>query len=334
MSPVHVAVAVITNARGEVLIARRPDHVHQGGLWEFPGGKVEPGETVVHALNRELREELGITAERASPLIRVAHAYPDKSVLLDVWRVASIHGEPHGREGQPVRWVAPEWLLDIAFPAANAPIVTAVRLPPLLLVTGEPERGRQDFLARIEHALRAGIRLVQLRAKTVRAAEYDALARDAIALCRSHRAELLLNAAPHCVETLGGDGVHLTSERLLELQQRPLPKSMWVSASCHSAAELEHAQAIGVDFAMVSPVLATATHPGATPLGWDRFERLTSRARIPIYALGGMTPEHVAEAMKRGGQGIAARGAIWDAVDIGDTVAEFIRAQATSWIAV
>ncbi len=334
MKPIHVAVAVITNAVGEIFIARRPNHVHQGGLWEFPGGKIEPGESVAQALNRELREELGVSAKRACPLIQIAHSYPDKHVVLDVWCVAELDGEPHGREGQPVRWVAPDHLNRIEFPKANTPIVTAVQLPALLLVTGEPLNGADDFLARLESALRAGIRLVQLRAKTVtNESDFVVLAQRALALCRTHHARLLLNSTPEVAARVGADGVHLTARHLMNLEQRPPAKSMWVSASCHSVAELRHAHAIGVDFALLAPVLDTRTHPGAAVLGWDGFEALARTASLPVYALGGMTATQGAEAQRRGGQGIAVLGAIWDAADCARAVAEITRGLESGWVA-
>lgn len=127
-SPViQVAVGIVANTAGAVLITRRPDHAHQGGLWEFPGGKVEAGEAVEMALQRELEEELGITVQVAKPWLRVHHAYPDKTVLLDVWRVTAWDGEPRGREGQPLRWALPMQLADFTFPAADEPIVARLR---------------------------------------------------------------------------------------------------------------------------------------------------------------------------------------------------------------
>lgn len=124
---VHVAVGIVAGADGAVLITRRPDHVHQGGLWEFPGGKVEHGESVIAALGRELREELGIAVRAAKPLLQTGHAYPDnRRVLLDVWRVTDFEGEPHGREGQPLVWASPGEMEQYTFPAADAPIIAAL----------------------------------------------------------------------------------------------------------------------------------------------------------------------------------------------------------------
>ncbi len=123
---VHVAVGVISDGGDKVLVARRADHLHQGGLWEFPGGKVEPGETVQQALQRELHEELAIRIDAIEPLLTIAHDYGDKSVLLDVWWVASFTGEPEGREGQPLRWAAIAELRALEFPAANRAIIDAL----------------------------------------------------------------------------------------------------------------------------------------------------------------------------------------------------------------
>ncbi len=124
--PVQVAVGMVINAAGAVLITRRPDHVHQGGLWEFPGGKVERGESILSALCRELHEELGIVVQAAEPWLQISHAYPDKTVRLEVWRVMGYTGEPQGREGQLLVWALPAEISDFAFPAADQPILDAL----------------------------------------------------------------------------------------------------------------------------------------------------------------------------------------------------------------
>lgn len=137
MKTLHVAVGILINPAGKVLLTRRPEHVHQGGLWEFPGGKVEEGESVAAALNRELHEELGVTVQAAEPWLRVHHAYPDQAVLLDVWRVTAWEGAPQGQEGQPLAWASPTELEAFSFPAADEPIIaTLCGLPTL------PHRGK------------------------------------------------------------------------------------------------------------------------------------------------------------------------------------------------
>ena len=310
MKFIHVVAAVIVNLAGEVLLALRPKDKHQGGLWEFPGGKVEPDEEVLAALERELQEELGITVTQARPLIRVQHRYPDKAVLLDVWRVDGFEGVPHGCEGQAVEWVAPEALLQRAFPAANLPIVTAARLPECYLITPEP-KDPSEFLQRLEAALSGGVRLVQLRAKSLDEAAYKILAREAVALCHRYDARLLLNGVPQWVDEVGADGVHLSSSRLLALSERPLAQDRWVAASCHNARELQHALSIGVDFAVLSPIKPTLSHPEATPLGWSQMQSMIDHLPMPVYALGGMSRSDLKDAFAYGAQGIAAIRELW-----------------------
>lgn len=323
MNPQQVAAAAIFNERGEVLLALRPAHLHQGGLWEFPGGKLEPGEQVVAALARELYEELGISVTRARPLIRIRHAYPDKAVVLDVWRVDAFSGEPSPREGQRLQWVAINDLAQHAYPEANLPILTALRLPSVYLISSEPAQGDALFMQTLRSCLHAGIKLIQLRAKTLSDDHYRRLAEQALAVCQSHGAQLVLNSTPELVQRLGAQGLHLTSERLMKLSTRPLANDIWVAASCHNAAELAHAERIGVDFVVVSPVLPTPSHPGAVSLGWEGLKHLTEQATIPVYALGGMESRHLLTAYQHGAQGIASLRAIWDAAQPARALAEF-----------
>jgi 8-oxo-dGTP diphosphatase len=308
---VHVAAGAIEDARGRVLVTKRPDHVHQGGLWEFPGGKLEPGETAVEGLGRELHEELGIRVLASRPLIRVHHDYGDRHVLLDVHRVSAFAGEPHGREGQPLAWVHPRDMDADDFPAADRPIIAALRLPELYLITGEDPRDAGAFLERLARALDAGIRLVQLRAHTLDDAAYARLAGAAYALCEGRGARLLLNRDPKLAADLPAHGLHLTSAGLASLSERPLDAAPLVGASCHGAADLARAADLGLDYALFSPVLATATHPEAEPLGWSRFAGLAERAPLPVYALGGLTPADLDTAVAHGAQGIAAIRGLW-----------------------
>ena len=127
---IHVAVAIIINSQREVLIALRQAHQHLGGLWEFPGGKVETGEACSEALKREVKEELGLVIVNAVALVEVSHDYNDKPVLLDVWHVTEYTGEAYGAEGQTLRWCAKEDLGDVDFPIANKTIISAIKALP------------------------------------------------------------------------------------------------------------------------------------------------------------------------------------------------------------
>lgn len=308
---VHVAAGALVADDGRVLVARRAAKAHQGGLWEFPGGKLEAGEAVIDALARELNEELGVELERARPLLKVRHDYADKSVLLDVWRVDRWRGEPHGREGQPVAWRFPDQLNQADFPAADVPILTALRLPECYLVTDEPSDGFTAFLDRLQAALARGVRLVQLRAHSLDETALAALYRQAHALTAASGVPLLVNSSPELAQRIGADGVHLSGAQLRRCQQRPLPGGCWVAASCHDADELALARRLGVDFAVLGPVAATMSHPGQVGIGWSEFASRCAATSLPIYALGGVGPGDLEMAWAHGAIGIAAIRALW-----------------------
>lgn len=309
---VHVAAAAIISAdQKHVLIARRPSNVDHGGLWEFPGGKLAPYETGLEGLKRELHEELGVEIVRAQPLIRVHHEYPDKHILLDVWQVHEFAGEPFGREGQAVRWVPMDELVNYPFPAANLPILRAVMLPTEYLITGE-EADDERFAALLERALHEdNVRLVQLRAKSLDKAAYLTRAERALALCRQYGAKLLLNAEPEVLEQVDADGIHLTSARLMSLDRRPIAENKWLSASTHDQTQLSQAAVLGCDFVTLSPLRTTPSHPEVAPMGWHDFQQLVERARMPVFALGGMTRFDANHARAVGAQGIASIRDFW-----------------------
>lgn len=311
MKALHVVAAVIRGTDGRILLAQRPADKHQGGLWEFPGGKVEPGEAVPAALARELHEELGIRVEQARPLIEVRHDYPDLAVLLDVWEVSRFAGTPQGMEGQPLAWVTEDALDDYAFPAANRPIVSAARLPADYLIT-PADRPATALLDGIARALDAGTRLLQLRAPQLTASAYRSLADEVLALCAG-RAGVLLKGPLHWQADFPAAGWHLSAAQLRELAgaARPLPAGRWLAASCHDAGELALAAQLGVDFATLSPVQATASHPDATPLGWERAAALIRGFNQPVYLLGGLGPAERERAWQSGAQGVAGIRGLW-----------------------
>ncbi len=308
---IHVVAAALADSQGQILIAKRPERVHQGGRWEFPGGKLEPGETPVVALARELREELGIRILSSRPLIRIHHDYGDCHILLDVHRVTGYAGDPYGREGQPIAWVHPDAMDPAAFPAADRPIIAALRLPERYLITGADPRAPDRFLDRLDRALARDVRLVQLRAHDSSDDDYADLAASAFQVCARHGARLLLNRAPRLVRELPCHGLHLTARRLVALTCRPWDDRRLVGASCHTAQDLAHATRLGLDYALLSPVRATRSHPDARPLGWERFAALVEDAGLPVYALGGLGPEDLDTALAHGAQGIAAIRGFW-----------------------
>lgn len=309
---VHVVAGVIRDTESNILIAKRPLHVHQGGKWEFPGGKIEAGESRPQALARELFEELGIKPTRFNPLIQIRHNYPDKSVLLDVWEVAEFEGEASGREGQEIRWVTPSELCNYQFPEANKPIVKAAILPSCYFITPEATGiSAEEMAAKIELAILQGLKLIQLRIKThdgaylseVLSRIHQTVIGHGIYLLLNSDSSGLVNDCEHDVRACIG-GVHLTSSALLSCLERP--NYSLVSASCHSQAELTQAQLLGLDFVTLSPVKHTLSHPSAGQvLGLEGFARLVESATLPVYALGGMVQSDIASVRALGGQGVA-----------------------------
>lgn len=311
MQRIHVVAAVIRGGDGRILIARRADSQHQGGLWEFPGGKVEAGESVEAALARELREELGIEVSGSRPLIKISHDYPDKQILLDVREVDAFSGEPHGAEGQPLEWVAPRDLHQYQFPAANKPTVAAARLPDQYLITPD---GLEvpPMLRGIQKAVANGIKLVQLRAPDMYDPKYRDVAVDAAGLCAG-KAQLMLKGPLEWLGDFPSAGWHLTAAQLRKYaaKGRPFPEHRWLAASCHNAEELALAAQMGVDFVTLSPVQATQTHPDALPLGWEQAAALIDSVSFPVFLLGGVSAADRELAWQAGAQGVAGIRAFW-----------------------
>ena len=309
MNPLQVAVGVVKNPEGKVLISLRHATLHQGGLWEFPGGKIEPSETAEQALSRELKEELNITVTAATPLITVNHQYPDLSVRLKVFLVERFSGEVKSCEGQLFKWVTPAELDHYAFPTANQPIITAARLPPYYAILDGADEAL--LLSNLQKILNRDVKLIQARLKNLPPAAVAKFIEQAYPLCKQQQALLLMNSDVDAPVTV--DGTHLTSRDLMALRpcsgqaltRRP-ENSKWLAASCHNLEQLQHAQKIGVDFVVLAPVLATQTHPGALSLGWEQFSDLVSQVNLPVYALGGMSESSLITARQSGGQGISA----------------------------
>jgi len=313
MTPaVHVAAAVIEDARGRILLARRSNGRDLEGAWEFPGGKLEPGESPEQALCRELHEELGIgvAVDACAAFIRVPCAYAHKRIVLDVYRVTQWQGRPRGREQQALAWTPPHKLVDYDMPAADIPVVAALLQPDRYLVTPAATGSLRGFADALQAALASGIRRVQLRLPGMAAGELSEHALLARAICAEHGASLLINTDLALARRLGV-GVHLRAAQLAELRERPLPREFSVAASCHSAAQLQRAQALGVDFAVVGPVNATASHPGLPGIGWAAFATLRETTALPMYAIGGLGMDDLGVARQHGAQGIAAIRGLW-----------------------
>ena len=313
---VHVAVAVIVNDNDEVCISLRHKDVHQGGLWEFPGGKIEEQETVDLALAREIKEELDIEIKQSRALIKIKHQYQDKVVVLHVSKVLSYSGQVKGLEGQQVKWLAVAQLADFDFPAANLAIIKAIQLPDKYLITGK-FLDEEDFLRKLENALNNNIKLVQLRLKEgdLKLEKILPLTQQASKLCVKFNAKLLINFSENILKSIdlsriNFDGYHADSKTINKLSERP--KGRLFSASCHNVEELEKAKQLEADFVVLSPVQRTASHPEMQAMGWQKFSAYIEDMPVPVYALGGVSAKDMETAWSHGAQGIAAISAFWN----------------------
>ena len=309
LARVEVVAAVIERPDGSFLLAQRPAGKVYAGYWEFPGGKVEPGEPMAAALARELYEELGIEVVRAHPWIVRNYNYEHAAVRLNFFRVRAWRGEMHGREAQQFAWQRVTDMSVAPLLPANAPVLRALELPFEYAITRATQIGTDEQLQRLRAALARGLRLIQVREKGMPAGELRAFAAAVVASAHACGASVLINSDPGLAQDLGADGVHLTSAQLHALRRRPAVE--WCAASCHSAEDIARAADLGLDFAVLGPVNATPTHADAAALGWDGFSQAVRGAILPVYALGGLVLGDMECAWQHGAQGIAMLRGSW-----------------------
>ena len=306
---VEVAAAVITRPDGSFLLGERPPGKVYAGYWEFPGGKVEPGEVPLAALKRELHEELGIDVERAYPWLTRDYDYAHAAVRLRFFRVMSWSGTLHGRERQRFEWQRTGAASVAPLLPANGPILRALALPSVYGISNAAEVGLPEFRGRLERALAGGLALIQVREKELPPDGLDRFAADVIAAAHARGARVLVNADPDRARRARADGVHLSASRLMALRARPALEL--VGASCHDARELERAAALPADFVVLGPVLATPSHPGAATLGWAGFAELIRDYPLPVYALGGLQRTDLETAWQAGAHGVSMMRGAW-----------------------
>jgi 8-oxo-dGTP diphosphatase len=302
---VEVAAGVIQRPDGSFLLAQRPNGKVYAGYWEFPGGKAQVGEPAEAALARELHEELGIDVEIAYPWITRVFTYPHATVRLKFFRVTRWGGEPHPREDQAIAWQAPGHNVVSPMLPANAPVLAALALPREYAITDATSYGTAVMLDKLEHRLAHGLKLVQLREPTLSAEDRKLFCDQALGRARRYGCKVMVKS-PHP----GADGIHFTAAELMGLNQKP--KKGLVAASCHVRTELERAMQLELDFAVLGPVKETVSHPGRAAMGWTEFEKLARGASIPVYAIGGLTPDDLEEAWRSGAHGLAMIRGSWN----------------------
>ena len=306
---VEVAAAVIQKTGGEFLLAQRPAGKVYAGYWEFPGGKVEPGESAADALKRELQEELGIEVATVFPWVTRDFDYEHAFVRLRFFRVFDWRGELQNREQQQFAWQS-AGNVDVApVLPANGPILRALELPDIYGITCASQIGHTEFLSRLGTALERGLRLIQVREKSMPDDARREFAREVVVMAHRYGARVLVNSTSKLAEEVGADGIHMTAAQLMACSRRPT--TPWCAASCHNAEELRRARDLGVDFVVLGPVATTPTHPGAPALGWERFAKLIADFPLPVFALGGMSRNDLNAARQHGAHGLAMMRGAW-----------------------
>ncbi|MDB5806177.1 MAG: thiamine monophosphate synthase [Betaproteobacteria bacterium] len=295
---------------GDYLLAQRPQGKAYAGYWEFPGGKVEPGETHLEAIKREIREELDIEILDAVPWMVRRHVYEHASVELHFFRVTAWRGQPRGLENQRFVFQSPGQESVGPMLPANGPLLRGVALPTVYGITSAAGLGSAGMLARLEAALARGLRLVQVREPGMPREALRAFCVEVVARCHAHGAQVLVNGDAALADAVGADGVHLPSRDLMRLNRKP--ECALVGASIHNAEELAQAERLECDFAVLGAVLPTRTHPDAPPLGWEGYVRIAGAATLPVFALGGLTLADAGVARKHGAHGVAMLRGAWD----------------------
>lgn len=311
MKRVEVAAAVIERPDGQFLLGRRPPEGIYAGWWEFPGGKVEAGETPHAALVRELQEELGITVTASQPWITREHVYSHAHVRLHFFRVTAWEGEIRDLQHDLLSWQLPHEVTVAPVLPANAPVFAGLRLPTVYAITHAAELGVTTQLERLESALRNGMNFLQIREPSLEPSVRSRFVHEAVKLCREHDARVLVNGDIELARQVRADGVHLPARQLAALDKRP--GFALVGASCHDRQELAQAAALALDFVTVGTVLPSQSHPGQPALGWDRFATLIEGYALPVFAIGGLAQSMLSEAKQHGAHGIAAIRGVWSA---------------------
>ena len=322
MKITEVAVAVFIKPDGTFSLSSRPEGKPYSGYWEFPGGKIEAGESVRDALVRELIEELNVTITHATPWFTFMMHYTHATVRLHCWRVHAWHGELRGMEGQSFEWVRLNQMAVSPTLPGCVPIFKALALPYVYAISNASEMGVELYLQHLRALWSKNARngtpvlgfeneiipqMLQVREKRLSREATANFAKAVISLAReceySRHVKVLINSDILLAQEVGAAGVHLTSAQLSTLKERP--DFALVGASAHTREEIERATELKCDFVVVSPVLATLTHPDQTPIGWPRFTELVEVAPLPCYALGGLTMADLKIAIERGAQGVA-----------------------------
>ena len=310
MNIVRAAAAVIQRQDGFLLMAQRPPGRGWSGWWEFPGGKIEDNESPFEALQRELQEEINISANDATLWFERSYSYPDKKVYIYFFKVTDWTGEIKSCENQLLEWQNPSHVSVAPILPTNLFVLKSILLPPVYAITNIEELGEKLFFERLKIKLEEGLKMIQVREKKLPYQDVKKIAQKILDLAKPHQAKVLINENEKLALDIGADGVHYPSHSLIQLKDRP--EFSICGASCHNLEELMIAQDLEMSFAVLSPVQKTESHPLADPIGWEIFSEYANKLDMPIFALGGLNQESLTTSWQCGGHGVAMQRSIWE----------------------
>jgi 8-oxo-dGTP diphosphatase len=300
-----VSAGILFNAKEAFLLASRPSGKAYAGYWEFPGGKIESGETALMALKRELAEEMGITVLQAYPWLQQDFDYPHAQVTLFFFQVTAWEGEIIAQEQQQFSWQSITNLTVHPILPANAPILRALALPRALAISDAKALGETGFLNKLVHYLDQGLTWLILHEPHLDAAQFTAFAKKVLALTCNYPIKIVFYDHLACAQALGADGILLSTAALMACKSRPsaLP---YCGAFIDTKAALNQAAALKLDYAILKHLANTPAHFSQPRIHWPGVgDMLQHHNKLPVYAMGGLAQQDIPQAREQGAHGIA-----------------------------
>jgi len=306
---VNVSVAVLINTDGQVLLGQRPFTKSWEGWWEFPGGKIEKNESSVDALYREIYEEIGIKITQFEIWVTRQHSYDNLDVTLHFFKVYKWEGKVTSKENQKLVWTYLQDPKVSPILPANLFIQKAFDLPRYYAITNLSESSKKLFLNQLQNRIDDGLKMIQVREKDISLENLKMFSKEVVSICKPQGVKVIINSYVDLAYEIEADGVHLTSKDLHNIKKRP--QNLIVSASCHTQEDFNIADKMNINFAVLSTVKKTLSHPNTKPMGWNKFQQIVNKSNIPIYALGGLGIKDYNDALKNGAIGISSQRLIW-----------------------
>ena len=306
---IDVSVAILINAKRQVLLAERPSTKSWEGWWEFPGGKIEKNETPVDALSREIYEEIGVYITKFEKWVTRRYSFEGNNIILNFFKVNEWEGQVTAKEKQKLVWANLKKTNTSPILPANNFVEKALDLPKHYAITNLSETSKEVFFNQLQKKIIDGLSLIQVREKNLSLNEFKIFSKEVIKMCQPKNIKVIINSDINLAYDLKADGVHITSKELHKIKD--LPKGLIVGASCHTVKDIYIAEKLKVDFIVLSSVKKTLSHPEIEPIGWQKFQKLVNNSNIPAYALGGLGVYDYEAALENGAVGVASQRLIW-----------------------